>query len=73
MEVPNHLDLRSWDHLGVPGKVSREEAYHQAHQGPVGLPDPKDHPGSFQGLQVQTKEETASPLEGRADLMNQGD
>ena len=70
MEVPNHRDLRSWDRLGVPGKESREEAYHPD---PEDRPDPRGHPGSFQGLQVQTKEETASPLEGRADQMNQGD
>ena len=37
--------------------------------------DPKDHLESFQVPQVQmeVREETVSPLEGRADQMNQGD
>ena len=67
VEVPNRRDLQSWDHLGVPGRVSREAAFHRAHR------DPKGHQGPFLGLQVRTREGTASRLEGRADQMNQGD
>ena len=67
VEVPNRRDLQSWDHLGVPGRVSREAAFHRAHR------DPKGHPGPFLGLQVRTREGTVSRLEGRADQMNQGD
>ena len=62
--VPNRRDLQSWDHPGVPGRASREAAFHR---------DPKGHPGPFLGLQVRTREGTVSRLEGRADQKNQGD
>ena len=67
-EVPNHRDLQRGV-LAVPGRVNQGVAFRPAHL------DPKDHLESFQVPQVQmeVREETVSPLEGRADQMNQGD